>query len=224
MDKRIEALNKISSLMVLPLPIHKILDRVMDITLQITQTDAGSLLLKEKDELVFKVAKGEKAGEVMKFRVKIKEGIVGYVAESKGSLIVPDVSKDERFYKKISEDVRFKTYNIMATPIILDDNVLGVIEVINKLEKEPFTKEDLGVLETISHQTALLLETSRLREELDYKARALRTLVDVGLVLNACHEMRELLNLSMRMATKAMNAEASKYFLTRLLLFIILVN
>jgi|GEM_PF-3246351 len=213
MDKKIEALNKISSLMILPIPIQQVLDRVMDITLEITQTDAGSLLLKEKDELVFKVAKGEKAEEVKKFRVKMGEGIVGYVASSKESLIVPDVSKDERFYKKISEDIKFKTYNIMATPIILNENVLGVIEVINKLEKEPFTKEDLEVLETISHQTALLLETSRLREELDYKAKALRTLVDVGLVLNACHEMRELLNLSMKMATKAMNAEASSLFL-----------
>ncbi|MEW6102485.1 MAG: GAF domain-containing protein [bacterium] len=213
MDKRIDALNKISSLMILSAPLDEVLEKVMSLTLEITETDAGSLLLKEGRELIFKVAKGEKAEEVKKYRVRIGEGIVGYVAESKESLIVPDVSKDERFYKKIAEDVNFKTYNIMATPIILDDNLLGVIEVINKLEKEPFTKDDLELLETISHSTALLLSNHRLKEELDYKARALRTLVDVGLVLNACHNIRELLDLSMRMATKAMNAEASSLML-----------
>ncbi|MEW6007366.1 MAG: GAF domain-containing protein [bacterium] len=213
MDKRIDALNKISSLMVLSAPLDEVLEKVMDLTLEITETDAGSLLLKEGNELIFKVAKGEKAEEVKKYRVKVGEGIVGYVAESKESLVVPDVSKDERFYKKIADDVKFKTYNIMATPIILDDSLLGVIEVINKLEKEPFTKDDLEILETISHSTALLLSNQRLKEELEYKAKALRTLVDVGLVLNSCHNMRELLDLSMRMATKAMSAEASSLML-----------
>lgn len=212
-NKRIEALNKISSLIILFKPLDEILERVMDLTLETTQTDAGSLLLKEENELVFKVAKGEKADEVKRFRVKMGQGIVGYVAESKQSLVIPDVSKDERFYKKIADDVKFKTYNIMATPIILDNNLFGVIEVINKLEKEPFTKEDLEILEVISHQVALLLENRRLKDELEDKARALRTLVDVGLILNACHEMRALLDLSMKMATKAMNAEASALML-----------
>ncbi|MEW6680781.1 MAG: GAF domain-containing protein [bacterium] len=213
MDKRIDALNKISSLMVLFAPLDEVLEKVMSLTLEITKTDAGSLLLKEGDELIFKVAKGEKAEEVKKYRVKLGEGIVGYVAETKQSMVVPDVNKDERFYKKIAKDIKYKTYNIMATPIILDDNLLGVIEVINKLEKEPFTKDDLELLETISHSTALLLSNHRLKEELNYKAKALRTLVDVGLVLNACHNIRELLDLSMRMATKAMNAEVSSLML-----------
>ncbi len=213
MDKRIEALNKISSLMVLSASLDEILEKVMDLTLQITQTDAGSLLLIEGEELVFKVAKGEKADEIKRFRVKIGEGIVGYVAESKESLIVPDVSSDARFYKKIADDIKFKTYNLMATPIILNDNIFGVIEVINKLEKEPFTKDDLELLETISHQVALTIENHKLKEEANANARALRTLVDIGLVLNSCHNIRELLNLSMRMATKAMSAEASALML-----------
>ncbi|HAW50283.1 TPA: hypothetical protein DCX16_04985 [bacterium] len=211
--KKIDALKKISELMVLPIPLSDCLEKLMDIVLETTQTDAGSLLLIEGDDLVFKVAKGEKKDEVKRYRVKIGTGIAGCVAESGESIIIPDVNKDERFYKKIADDIDFKTYNIMASPIKLKRKIFGVIEVINKLEKGVFTHEDLDILETISYQTALLLENDRLKEETEKRAKAFRSLIDVGLILNATHRISDLLDVSMRLATKTMSAEASSIML-----------
>ncbi len=213
MEKNLGVLKQISGLIISPASLDEILDQLMDISLNAISCDAGSLLMVEGDELLFKVVKGEKKELLEKMRIPIGQGIVGWVAEKGEPLIIPDVNKDERFLKGLADKIDYKTYNIICVPMKAKERVIGVIELINKFENRTFTKEDTDLLLIIADQAGLVIENCRLKKEEEKRSKELKTLLDIGLVLGSTHQMRTLLNLSMKMAKTAMNAEASSLML-----------
>jgi len=213
MEKNLGVLKRISELIISPLSLDEILEQLMDISLDAISCDAGSLLMVEGNELLFKVVKGEKKELLEKMRIPIGKGIVGWVAEKGEPLIIPDVNKDERFLKNLADKIDYKTYNILCVPMKVKERTVGVIELINKFENRTFTREDIDLLLVIADQAGLVIENCRLKKEEEKRSKELKTLLDIGLVLGSTHQMRTLLNLSMKMAKTAMNAEASSLML-----------
>lgn len=115
--------------------------------------------------------------------------------------------------KNLADKIDYKTYNILCVPIKAKERVIGVIELINKFENRTFTKEDTDLLLVIADQAGLVIENCRLKKEEEKRAKELKTLLDIGLILGSTHQMRTLLDLSMKMAKTAMNAEASSLML-----------
>jgi diguanylate cyclase (GGDEF)-like protein len=121
-----------------------------------------SLLLmdEEKNELKFEVVVGEGSKKIKGLRLKLGEGVAGWVAMEKKPLLVPDVSKDKRFSDKIDTISEFKTESIICVPLIARGRCLGVIELINKATDERFGKEDLLLLTTLADYTAIAIENA----------------------------------------------------------------
>ena len=67
--------------------------------------------------LYFKVATGDKKDDVKQFEVELGQGIAGHVAKTGEPLLIPDVAKDPRWYKEISESIGFKTQSIACVPM-----------------------------------------------------------------------------------------------------------
>jgi Nif-specific regulatory protein len=147
--------------------LHGLLSRIMDSATRLSDADASSLLLmdKEKQELYFEVALGSKGQEVQKHTVKLGEGIAGWVALHNKSLIVNDVVNDKRHLINIAEQVGYTSKTMLAVPMRIKDECIGVIEVINKSEDALFTQEDLEWLEIFANQAALAVVNTRSLEE-----------------------------------------------------------
>ncbi|MEA3306590.1 MAG: GAF domain-containing protein [Elusimicrobiota bacterium] len=77
------------------------------------------------------------------------EGIVGWCADSKKSIIVNDVETDNRFSKKMDFSSGFKTKNILAVPCMADNELLGILEFMNSLNGE-FSETDLALAEIMA--------------------------------------------------------------------------
>src|SRR4030042_295104 len=150
------------------LELNDILTKIMKKAKEMTKAEAWSVLLvdEETGELVFEKTEGKKAKEIRKFRLKIGEGIAGWVAQEGIPVVVPDVSKDERFWGKIDKAIHFKTKSLMCVPIKSKDQVIGVLEVVNKTTGEPFTKEDLDLLMRLVDQTAIAVERASLHQKM----------------------------------------------------------
>ena len=105
-------------------------------------TEVGSLLLLDEEtrELVFEVALGEKGERVREIRLKLGEGIAGWVAQTGEPLLVPDVRKDPRHYRRADEVSHFVTKNTLCAPVRVKDRVIGVLQAINKLNEGSFRK------------------------------------------------------------------------------------
>jgi Nif-specific regulatory protein len=147
--------------------INSLLSKIMESATRLSQADASSLFLldKEKNELYFEVALGSKGREVQKYTVKMGEGIAGWTAQNNKSLIVNDTANDKRHLHKIGEEINYKSKTIMAVPMRVRDDCIGVLEVINKKGETGFTQDDLEWLEIFANQAALAIVNAKNMEE-----------------------------------------------------------
>ncbi|MCL2229585.1 MAG: sigma 54-interacting transcriptional regulator [Treponema sp.] len=156
--------------------INSLLTRIMESATRLSGAEASSLLLMDKDKntLSFEVALGSKGAEVQKYTVKLGEGIAGWVAQKNKSLIVNDVQNDKRHLSVIGEEINYKSKTIMAVPMRIKDDCIGVLEVINKKDDEGFTQEDIEWLEIFANQAAISIVNAKNIEEAQSKIQVLQ--------------------------------------------------
>lgn len=108
----------------------------------------GSLALldDETNELVFMIVLGELGEQLTDHRIPATEGIAGWVVRNAKPALVRDVRLDPRFYSAIDDDFTFKTQSIAAAPLIGGRKVYGLIEVLNQPGNNPFSENDLALL------------------------------------------------------------------------------
>jgi Nif-specific regulatory protein len=170
-NRQIEEIIKISALINSTFDINEVLNRIMNSANKVVKAEVSSLLLinEKTGELYFHVALGDKGEEVKKFRLKMGEGIAGWVAKHSKPLIVPDVQKDDRFYRDVSEKIKYKTKSILCVPLILKEKTIGVLEVINKIGGGSFTLEDQSLLDTYSSLASVAIQNARLYQDIKFE-------------------------------------------------------
>jgi diguanylate cyclase (GGDEF)-like protein/putative nucleotidyltransferase with HDIG domain len=121
-----------------------------------------SILLKDTKtgDMIFSVVVGTNSKLLQGVRLPKGEGIAGYVMETGTPLVVDDVTKDKRFSNWVDKHTRFKTRSIIATPLKTDDKIFGVIELVNRINEEAFSEQDLGLLSSIAEYAAIAIERS----------------------------------------------------------------
>jgi Nif-specific regulatory protein len=139
----------------------------MESATRLSDAEASSLLLmdKEKQELYFEVALGSKGKEVQKYTVKLGEGIAGWVALNNKSLIVNDLANDKRHLSAIGEQINYTSKTMIAVPMRVKDECIGVLQVINKIGEAGFIQDDLEWLEIFANQAALAIVNAKSIEE-----------------------------------------------------------
>ncbi len=163
--EELEVLNEISTSLSSTLDLDKVLTLIMERVNAVLKVEAGSLLLidDETGELVFQIALGEKAEGVKPFRLQMGQGIAGQVAQSGEPLMISDAQRDRRHYKAVDITTDFLTRSILCVPMIIKGKIIGVIEVMNKLEGD-FTESDLTLLNSIATYAAIAIENARLHQ------------------------------------------------------------
>jgi signal transduction protein with GAF and PtsI domain len=134
---------------------EEILDMVMEIlviALEAVKSNNGSILLfdQESDELVFVAVVGDRQEELTGFRIPASSGVAGWVNTHRKPALVPNVRKDDRWISAVDQSIGFRTQSLMAVPLIHEDRVLGVMEVVNALAEDHFDDTDLALLELIA--------------------------------------------------------------------------
>jgi putative nucleotidyltransferase with HDIG domain len=166
---QLNALNNISLELTRTTDLDVLLNKIIKYAAMIVKAEAASILLldKKKNELYFKASLGKKSQEVKKYKVKVGEGIAGWVAKKGKTLIVDDVCKDKRWAKKIDTSIKFKTKSLICVPLILEKEIMGVMEVINKKDKEHFDKNDKEILNSFANQVVIALRNANIIEDLN---------------------------------------------------------
>ncbi len=144
--------------------ISKVLKYTMDMIREVMNVEAGSLLFLENNELEIAVAFNIKIRSMKKFRLKLGQGIAGYVAARGEAIIVNDTEKSSHFFPMIDEVSGFKTRSALCVPMISQGRVIGVIEVLNKINGD-FGLDDKDLLQAIATSVCIALENARLYKE-----------------------------------------------------------
>lgn len=156
--------------------LERLLYLIMQEASHTVQAEASSIALydQRKKKLIFTVALGKKGAKIKQMRMKLGRGIIGYVAQTKKPLNIPDVAKDKRFYSGIDKKTEFKTKSILAVPIIHKQKLIGALEVINKKGAPSFSSRDMKLLEIVAGQAAIAIENAKLYQQLAKKHQALQ--------------------------------------------------
>ena len=167
--RELSLLNEVGRILTSTLNWDEVLDLVMKESKEVLKAEASSLLLLDEkgEELHFAIALGEKGETLKDIKLKIGEGIAGWVAERGEPLSVPDVHNEPRFCGRMDELSGFTTRSILCVPIWARGRVIGVIEVLNRIDGSPFDNKDLELLSSVAMQAGIAIENAKLVKTLE---------------------------------------------------------
>jgi GAF domain-containing protein len=107
-------------------------------------------------ELIFMFVQGGLRQELRGYRIKSDRGIAGWVVSHQEPIIVNEPRQDWRFSFEVDQEFNFFTRSIVCVPVIAQDKLIGVIELLNKQGGE-FTDMDIALLTMLSQVVAKVL-------------------------------------------------------------------
>lgn len=170
---QIDTLHQVGRALGSTLELHPLLDEIMRLTAEVIEAEACSLWLidEEAKELVFEVAHGGQETSLRQYRMPMNTGIAGWVATHNEPVLSNKVGQDKRFNPRVDVRTGYLTNSILCVPMRTKGQVIGVLQVLNKLSDMGFTESDLNLLGTLAVEAAIAVENARLyrslREERD---------------------------------------------------------
>jgi GAF domain-containing protein len=151
-----------------PVAYSRLLEMIVETAAHMLLARAAALFLvdEEAQELIFEVALGSKAEEVKKFRVPLGHGIAGLVAVSGQPMAVSGAESDPRQAVDIARSVGYKPQSILCVPLFYEEQIIGVLELLDKEGAPSFSATDMEDLSLFANQAAVAIEQSRTNRNL----------------------------------------------------------
>jgi sigma-B regulation protein RsbU (phosphoserine phosphatase) len=147
----------------------------METTKDVMDCEASSLMLYEEatHDLSWHITLGDKADKLKEMgRMKLGQGIAGWVAEKRESTLVADTYNDTRFFKGADSKTGFRTRSIVCVPLLLGEKLVGVLQALNPRHKPCFEDQDLEVFEAYGAMAATAIEKVRWQESMIQQQKA----------------------------------------------------
>lgn len=165
-DAEVGLLHRISNIVSSELSVEEILGEVLGLAAQATACDACLVYLfdRETNEMVLHASQVPHAADLGKLRIKVGEGVTGWVAENKSAVaLAKDAFADPRFkhFQSLIED----TYEaFLSVPLVSAGDLIGVVNVHHRLPHE-HTSEEISVMKFIGEQLGVTISKSLLEQE-----------------------------------------------------------
>lgn len=142
-----------------------VLELALESAEKVCRAETSSIweLDEERGDLFFRVVRGRAANDIRTLRVPLGEGIVGTVAQTGKAEVVHQVSNDPRWHGDPASE--FRTRALLAVPLRARGTVIGVLQLLNPVERDSFTVEDLWSMEQFAAILAPPLQNARLHAE-----------------------------------------------------------
>lgn len=165
---------------ILPRSNDILLKSIIEAAAKIFGAAAASLLLvnEEEEALEFKVAFGPANHDLVGTRFPYDKGIAGYVFMTGMPIATSNVREDKRFNQDFAKSTGYVPNSILASPLIsADDRVIGVMEVLDKIDGTSFNMHDMELMGLFAQQAAMAIDQSQQIDEIQQSmVRALKQL------------------------------------------------
>ena len=163
-DFEISFLREIAKHLSLALPLHDLLKQVISFVTTVVKCDSCFIYVLEGDELVLRASKNPHPEMVDRLKLKVGEGITGWVAEHREPVAVAmNAAEDPRFklFNDLPEDY-FEAF--LSVPVVSRGRVVGVINLQNR-EPHQYTRREVGLIGTLGVLVGAEIEMARLESE-----------------------------------------------------------
>ncbi len=161
--KRLLLAIEASGQAVLPGKNDELLNSIVEAAARIFGAAAASLALvdEKKQTLEFKVSVGAGNESVVGMSIPLDKGIAGYVAMTGQPIAISNVMQDARFNKDFARSTGYVPRSILATPLLFEERVIGVMEVLDKINAPSFGMQDMELLGMFAQQAAIAIYQSQ---------------------------------------------------------------
>jgi anti-sigma regulatory factor (Ser/Thr protein kinase) len=145
--------------------LHEMLELIVRMIAELLSARRVSLMLldKSRSELFIKMSFGIEEWVVANTRVKVGQGIAGKVAERGEPLLIANIEENDIYC--VPNNPQYETVSLLSVPLRVNDVIVGVINVNNKISGNPFDHDDLNLLISFSERISRALERVRVVED-----------------------------------------------------------
>jgi K+-sensing histidine kinase KdpD len=145
--------------------LHEMLQLIVRMIAEMLSAKIVSLMLLDnnRSELFIKVSYGLEDWIVEQTRVKLGEGIAGKVAQTGTPLLIDNIEQNE-IYSSFNNP-QYETMSLLSVPLFVNKQVVGVINVNNKISGECFDQDDMNLLISFGERMSRALERVRRKED-----------------------------------------------------------
>lgn len=200
-----EALRRVGEATGSAFDIEEMLKVTAEIAIRITETDSCQVYVidKARHELVLRAGDPSFASIIGKIRLKMGEGITGWVARERKPVMVSQRAYEDHRFKFFPEMHEGEFESMLSVPLVTRGEILGVINVRTRRPRE-YTKNQVQLLSGIANQVAGAIEKSRRFRQLERHANQLHQLSEVSQAITSNMYLEELLSLFVRMTAQTM--------------------
>jgi signal transduction histidine kinase len=190
----LERIGKVSQILNSTLSLEPLLRIIIQSATELTHTEACSIMLLDKrtGELHFTHSIGEGSEGLRNLSVPLDNSIAGWIVRKSKPLLIRDAKADPRWHSQVDKRIDFDTRSILGVPMKVKDQVIGVMELLNKLDDRGFSQDDIQIATTLAAQAGIAVENARLLDELQraYDELAELDRLKSDFVSVASHELR----------------------------------
>lgn len=144
-------------------PLTRSIENLLRLAADTMGSDEASVLVRDGNRggLRFLVAIGDVAHKLEKVRIPPGKGIAGFVFSSGQPMAVADVASEQSFYAEVDRKTGYSTHTILATPLRVDGEMVGVLEFVNRIGEppyDPFTPDEMDKAAHYAEAIATLVE------------------------------------------------------------------
>lgn len=211
---QLTTLNEITRQITSTLEQEPLLQNILENAVNILNCEAGTLFLMDEQtgDLVFRVTAGPVASNLLGQHLPAGAGIVGRAVQTRAPVIENDGQRSAARYDAADKQTGFTSRSLLAVPMLIQNRVLGVIEVINRRDGLPFVADDQHLLTAFGGQAAVAIENARLLALTDQElAKSVEELQVMGRIvreLNASLEVERAMRITLDYALRHSSSEA----------------
>jgi len=159
-----------------------VLRSIVDATAVLFGAEAASIALHDPatDRLVFAVAAGAQGQGVVGLAIGSSEGVAGYVFSTGQPLALAEVARDARFGRNVAEQTGYVPRSLIAVPLVHDEGILGVLEILDKRGDAGFDLRDIELATVFARQATVAIRSSRIERDTATLLRAVLGATDAS--------------------------------------------
>lgn len=158
-------------------PLTKSIENLLRLSADSLKSEDASVIVRDGDEgdMKFLTAIGKVAHQLTGLKIPSGKGIAGFVLSSGQSVVIADAGQEKSFYAEVDKHTGYSTQTILATPLRYNDEVIGVLEYVNRYGEPPyeaFTPDEMDKAALFADAIASLVnayESAKIFRELNEK-------------------------------------------------------
>ena len=154
------------------------IDFALDSILALIEATEGSFFAWDEysKELVLRASRGSIHDRLKETKIKLHEGIAGWVAEKGLPVLVQDIRTDIRFFQ-VEKKYQYHSHSFLSLPLIANNKLLGLINITEKEGSQHFTQDDLEQAQGFAAHIAVAYENVRMKTRLRNENQELQNTV-----------------------------------------------